>query len=219
MAKRRSYHHGDLKRALLEASLTLIGEAGAGAFTLREVARRAGVSHNAPYRHFRDREELLAAVAANGFNRLRKSMAKAAESGSVPSDRLRLSGRGYVEFALQHPQHFAVMFDLPHRFDSYPETRAASERAFGALAHYVEDCQAEGSLPAGDWQSLALLAWSMVHGIAKLALSGHLPFSKPAQVLQFTDMATDALRLGMANLSNSRGITCFNRPLKGKKRS
>jgi AcrR family transcriptional regulator len=156
-----------------------------------------------PYRHFRDKEELLAAVAAEGFDRLTESMTRAAGSGSGALDRLRLSGRGYVEFALRHPQHFAVMFDVPRRFDSYPETRAAGERALGTLVRYVEDCQAEGSLPKGDWKPLALLAWSIVHGVAKLALGGRLPFSKTAQVLQFTDIATEALRLGMANLPNS----------------
>src|SRR5208283_6146894 len=138
MPKRRSYHHGNLKQALLEASLDLIRKAGPGAFTLREVARRAGVSHNAPYRHFRDKEELLAALAAEGFDRLTAAMTKAAESASGALDRFRMSGRGYVEFALRHPQHFAVMFEVPWRFELYPETRAAGERAFGPLVRYVE---------------------------------------------------------------------------------
>ena len=93
----RSYHHGNLKQALLEASLNLIREVGPGAFTLREVARRAGVSHNAPYRHFRDKEELLAALAAEGFDRLTDAMTKAAESaterlGALSIERARLRG-------------------------------------------------------------------------------------------------------------------------------
>jgi AcrR family transcriptional regulator len=197
MRKPRSYHHGNLKQALLQASLGLIREIGPGAFTLREVARRAGVSHNAPYRHFRDKEELLAAVAAEGFDRLTESMVRAAKSGSGALDRLRLSGRGYVQFALSFPQHFAVMFDAPRRFDLYPQTRAAGERAFGTLLHYIEGCQAEGLLPKGDARSLALLAWSMVHGIAKLAIGGHLPWRGITDVLNFTDMATRALPHGM----------------------
>jgi hypothetical protein len=130
-------------------------------------------------------------------------MVRAAESGSSALERLRLSGRGYVQFALRHPQHFAVMFDASRRFDSYPETRAAGERAFGTLVGYIEDCQREGVLPGGDCKPLALLAWSMVHGVAKLALSGRLPFSETAQVLEFTDMATQALRQGMTNMAKS----------------
>jgi AcrR family transcriptional regulator len=195
----RSYHHGNLKQALLEASLDLIRKAGPGAFTLREVARRAGVSHNAPYRHFRDKEELLAALAAEGFDRLTAAMTKAAESASGALDRFRMSGRGYVEFALRHPQHFAVMFEVPWRFESYPETQAAGERAFGTLVRYVEACQAEGALPPGDAKPFALLAWSMVHGVAKLAIGGRLPLSGTADVLRFTDTATAALWRGLAH--------------------
>jgi len=203
MNKRRPYHHRNLKQALLEASLELIREIGPGAFTLREVARRAGVSHNAPYRHFRNKEALLAAVAAEGFERLTKAMTQAAESTTGALDRLRLSGRGYVKFALSHPQHFAVMFDAPWRFGSYPEARAAGERAFGTLVRCIKECQAEGYLPKGNWKPLALFAWAMVHGISKLALSGRLPFSEAAQVLQFTDLATAALKVGMANMADS----------------
>ncbi len=149
-----SYHHGNLKQALLKASLELIRKAGPGAFTLREVARRAGVSHNAPYRHFRDKEELLAALAAEGFDRLTAAMIKAAGSASGAMERFGLSGRGYVEFALRYPQHFAVMFEVPWRYDSYPQTQAAGERAFGTLVGYVEACQAEGILPPGDARAL-----------------------------------------------------------------
>src|SRR5208282_2931262 len=143
MPKRRSYHHGNLKQALLAASLDLIRRAGPGAFTLREVARRAGVSHNAPYRHFRGKEELLAALAAEGFDRLTAAMTKAAESAASALDRFRLSGRGYVEFALRYPQHFAVMFEVPWRYESHPQTQEAGARAFGTLVRYVTECQAE----------------------------------------------------------------------------
>jgi AcrR family transcriptional regulator len=194
----RSYHHGNLKQALLEASLELIRKSGPGAFTLREVARRAGVSHNAPYRHFRDKEELLAALAAEGFDRLTAAMTKAAEAGIGALERFRLSGRGYVDFALRHPQHFAVMFEVPWRYDSYPHTQAAGARAFGTLVRYVEACQAEQVLPPGDAKPFALLAWSMVHGVAKLAIGGRLPLAEPADVLDFTDAATAALARGLA---------------------
>ena len=195
----RSYHHGNLKQALLEASLALIRKSGAGAFTLREVARRAGVSHNAPYRHFRNKEELLAALGAEGFDRLTAAMTKAAESATGALERFHMSGRGYVEFALRYPQHFAVMFEVPWSYELYPETPAAGARAFGTLVRYVEACQTEGALPPGDAQPFALLAWSLVHGVAKLAISGRLPFRKSADVLRFTDAATAALSRGMGN--------------------
>ncbi len=192
-----SYHHGNLKHALLEASLDLIRKGGPGAFTLREVARRAGVSHNAPYRHFRDKEALLAALAAEGFDRLTAAMARAAESASGAIEGFRASGRGYVEFALRYPQHFAVMFEAPWRMAAYPETQAAGARAFGTLVRHVEACQAEQLLPAGDPKPYALVAWSMVHGVAKLAIGGRLPLANAAEVLRFTDTATGALWRGL----------------------
>lgn len=195
----RSYHHGNLKQALLEASLDLIRAVGPDAFTLREVARRAGVSHNAPYRHFRDKEALLAALATEGFDRLTASMTKTAAAASGAVERLRASGRGYVEFAIRHPQHFAVMFEIPWRFASYPETQAAGARAFGTLVRYVEACQVEHALPAGDAMPFALLAWSMVHGVAKLAIGGRLPLSGTAGMLRFTDTATAVLWRGLSN--------------------
>jgi len=199
MRKSRSYHHGNLKQALLAASLDLIQKAGPGAFTLREVARRAGVSHNAPYRHFRDKEELLAALAAEGFDRLTAAMTKAAQSAAGALERFRMGGRGYVKFALRNPQHFTVMFEVPLQMDLYPQTHAAGERAFGTLVRYVEACQAEGVLPPGDPNPFALLAWSMVHGVAKLAISGRLPLSEPSDVLDFADAATAALWRGLAH--------------------
>jgi len=197
MKPARPYHHGNLKPALLQAALALIREVGPGAFTLREVARRAGVSHNAPYRHFRDKNELLAAVAAEGFDRLREAMVRSAASATSALERLQLSGQGYVRFALRYPQHFAVIFEGPGRFDRYPEAHAAGERAFATLVHFIEACQVEGSLPQGDAQPFALLAWSMVHGVAKLAVAKRLPFSKRADVLAFTDAATRTLTQGL----------------------
>jgi len=199
MPKPRSYHHGNLKQALLEASLDLIRKSGPGAFTLREVARMAGVSHNAPYRHFHDKEELLAALAAEGFDRLTAAMVKTAKSATGAMERFRASGRGYVEFALSHPQHFALMFEHERGFSGYPQSQPGGKRAFATLVGFVEACQEEQVLPPGDARPFALLAWSMVHGVAKLAISGRLPMSEPADVLNFTDAATAALARGLAN--------------------
>jgi AcrR family transcriptional regulator len=194
----RPYHHGNLKAALLDAALALISEVGPEAFTLREVARRAGVSHNAPYRHFRDKDELFAVVAVQGFERLTASMKRSAARGSTPKDRFRLCGRGYVSFALRWPQHFMVMFDLPSTRDKYPEYAAAGDEAFATLLQYIIDCQESGVLAPGNPKQIAFLVWSLVHGIAKLAISQHLPFSSSA-ALDFTDAASRMITMGIGD--------------------
>lgn len=196
--KPHPYHHGNLEEALLAAALELVKTVGPEGITMREIARRAGVSHNAPYRHFRDKQELLAAVAATGFDRLTESMTRAAASGSDAGERLRLSGVGYVQFALRYPQHIAIMFDVPKPLEKYPLAHAAGERAFATLLGYIADCQREGILPEGNTEQLALVAWSMVHGVAKLAIGGQLPFARTKEVLAFTGTAVDALMHGMA---------------------
>ena len=193
----RPYHHGQLKQALFHAALALISEVGPQAFTLREVARRAGVSHNAPYRHFRDKDELLALVAVQGFERLTAAMKRAAARGSTAEERFRLCGRGYVSFALRWPQHFLVMFDLPSSRDKYPEHAKAGDEAFATLLALIVECQEAGVLSRGDPEPLAFMVWSMVHGIAKLAASRHLPFHRDG-VLDFADATFRVMTSGMA---------------------
>ena len=196
----RPYHHGNLKEALLAAALKLIGAVGPRAFTLREVARLAGVSHNAPYRHFRDRDDLLTAIAGDGFNRLAEAMLEAAASASGALERMRLGGRGYVQFALRHPEHFLVMFDYCDNLEAYPEQAAAGRRAFQILLDLIVAAQEAGQLPSVEPQAVALTAWSQVHGIAKLAIGNHLPFESETGVLDFTDFATRALAEGLVSL-------------------
>jgi AcrR family transcriptional regulator len=185
MRRAKPYHHGNLRETLLEAAIRLIAEIGPTAFTLREVARRAGVSHNAPYRHFRDRDDLMAAVAAQGFRELTRAMMEAAAPKSDALDRLKHAGLGYVTFALRRPEHFTVMFDAPISKRKHPDSAAAGEEAFATLLGFVKHCQDAGRLPSGDLRQMALLAWTMVHGIAKLAITGRLPFHSNAEVLKF----------------------------------
>ena len=194
------YHHVNLRRTLLEAAVELIGEVGPRAFTLREVARRAGVSHNAPYRHFSNKNALLADVATEGFERLTATMQKTMARARSPLDRLELSGCGYVTFALQWPQHFAVMFDHPPDVESEEKRRAATT-AFGVLQGCVGAAQESGDLPSCDPLPLAWMAWSFVHGVAKLAVSGNLPLNARSTV-KFTRSASRAIFAGMkaANL-------------------
>ena len=188
---RRPYHHGNLRETLLQGAVRVIGETGPAAFTLREVARRAGVSHNAPYRHFRDKDAILAAVAAQGFRELTRAMREAGRQPLKALDKLKQSGLAYVAFAVRRPEHFTVMFDAPVCTSKDPEYTQASQEAFDTLVSYIRNCQDEGELPAGNTMERTLYAWSLVHGIAKLAVAGRFPFRTKATLLKFTTFAID----------------------------
>jgi len=188
---RRPYHHGNLRDTLLQGALRTIAELGPAAFTLREVARRAGVSHNAPYRHFRDKDALLSAVAAQGFRELTAAMLEAGRKQSSALGKLKQSGVAYVAFAIRRPEHFTVMFDAPVCSNDDPEYKEASEESFNTLVTFIRNCQEEGLLPAGNTLERALYAWSLVHGIAKLAVAARLPFRSKAATIKFAKFAID----------------------------
>lgn len=169
------YHHGDLRRALIEASLALISEQGFSALTLREVARRAGVTHAAPYRHFSDKEALLAAVAQEGFRSMAALMKERMDQEREPIERLSACGVAYVLFAVQHPAHFRVMFG-PHFSRPADHEGLAKEggSAFGLLVQTITQGQQAGVLRAGEPIPLALTAWALVHGLASLLVDQQL---------------------------------------------
>lgn len=188
---RKPYHHGDLRKALLQSAIRLIREVGPTAFTLREVARRAGVSHNAPYRHFRDKEDLIAAVATEGYQELTAAMVAAASQQPDVLDRLKHAGLAYIRFALHRPEHFTVMFDAPFALQRHPDAARAAKQAFSTMAGLVSICLQEKRLVPGDSARYALLAWSMVHGVAKLAITGRLPYRTTAGVMKFAAFVID----------------------------
>jgi AcrR family transcriptional regulator len=200
VAPRRPYHRTNLKESLVDSAVALIGEEGPQGFTLREVARRAGVSHNAPYRHFRSKDDLLAEVAAQGFDRLTEGMKNAMAKGRTAAERLSLAGCSYVQFALESPQHILIMFEMPAAANQRPEHAAAANRAFQKLLDAIVAVQAEGGLPGGDPQTFAVASWSGVHGLAKLAIGGRLPFDSK-QTLDFAGYLTQVLRHGMATVA------------------
>ncbi|MCG3172451.1 MAG: hypothetical protein GMKNLPBB_00603 [Myxococcota bacterium] len=175
--EKKPYHHGDLRAALIHAALELVQENGARGLTLREAARRAGVSHAAPYRHFDGKEALIAAVAEEGFRLMSRSMRdEMSIAGSDPAARFNASGVGYLRFAVEHPGHFRLMFssDVPMD-DKYPSLAAAGADSFGVLVECIVNCQQAGVMRAGDVMEIALLCWSQVHGLATLYVEGQLP--------------------------------------------
>lgn len=195
------YHHGDLRQALIDAALQLISEEGFAALSLREVARRAGVTHAAPYRHFTDKEALLGAVAAEGFRLMTLAMRERMAREEQLLERLGASGIAYVLFAVAHPAHFRVMFG-PH-FTRPPEPSLASNPetdAFGLLVGTIEEGQKAGVLREEPTMALALAAWSLVHGLASLLVDGKLEQSL-TQVGGVEALARSQTRLLFAGLA------------------
>ncbi len=166
----RGYHHGNLKEALVRAALELIAEKGPAGFTFADAARFAGVSPAAPYRHFRDRDALLADVAQRGFVLFSSALANAWDEGRpdvmTAFDRL---GKAYLAFAKGEPAYYSAMFEAGVSLDSDPQLREASENAFAVLRAAAEKLVAmmppQGRPPA---LMVALHVWSMTHGIASL---------------------------------------------------
>ncbi|TVY02745.1 TetR/AcrR family transcriptional regulator [Mycolicibacterium porcinum] len=171
----RSYHHGDLPSALVQAALELLEEGGATELSLRAAARRAGVSTAAPYRHFADRDALLSAVAAVGYRELATQLAAANPSPETPDDLADIA-IAYVNFALQRPGLFRAMFAEPCDPTS-PERVAAGE----AISEYLRSIVRQ-ALPTSDPDAMANAVWALVHGLAFLHLDGKFDASSPDTV-------------------------------------
>ena len=171
----RSYHHGSLREALVAAAEAVIAERGVDGFSLREAARRAGVSAAAPQHHFRDARGLLTAVAGAGFVELGDALTAAdRNAGPARSDRLRAQGRAYVGFALAHPGRFDVMWREARIDPADPAYQQAGARAFALLEAAVAGRPATDTPehPPREAEPVALACWSLVHGFARLALDG-----------------------------------------------
>jgi AcrR family transcriptional regulator len=199
LRKGRRYHHGNLRHALIEAALALIGKGGTGSFTLREIGRRAGVSHGALYRHFATKDALLAELAAEGFRGLLASIQEAAdEAGSDALARFKQTSIGYVRFALEHPAHFRVMFEPVDTLAGGAGLADALQMAFEYLLTLIRSCQTSGQIGEGDPNDIALCSWAMVHGVATLLVNGRLEIPSDKAVEELIFRLTDLLEQGLA---------------------
>ena len=190
------YHHGDLPRAMLQQAVRVIQKQGVEALTLRMVGEKLGVSRTALYRHFADKRALLGAVAAEGFRMLRRETANAYAAAGRGDAGFRAMGLAYVRFALAHPAHYRIMFGGFVASDKGPAGVADPDTdAFQVLVDAIVEQQRAGLVRADDAQQLAIYIWSMVHGIAMLALDAHLPPSMDADALM--RFANERLRTGI----------------------
>lgn len=199
---RRTYHHGDLRNALLAAALALVRRHGPGAVTLRDVAKRAGVSEAAPYHHFESKSHLLLEVAAQGFAALGERLISAAATGATAHDRLVAMGAAYVQFALDEPGYFRLLFgahvvELVAHPAAAP-TKQAGRAAAELLRQGVVELVAETGcrLPARD---LERVLWSQIHGLAWLVLEQELRPEPSAE--ESVALARCAIELVLAGAS------------------
>jgi AcrR family transcriptional regulator len=181
------YHHGDLRRALLDSALEAIGEQGPAAVSLRDVARRAGVSHAAPTHHFGDKTGLLTALATEGWTLLADALGETAAEGHGFAE----LGVGYVLFATSHPAHFAVMRAPGLARSADPDLVAAMRRAGAHLHAGAEQFDTQA---AQDRETTALAAWSLVHGLAALILEGAVTPDPGTDVATLARAVTARLR-------------------------
>ena len=197
-----NYHHGDLRRALLDAALAIVESDGIDGLTLRSVARSAGVSHAAPKHHFGDLRGLHCALAEEGFHALRDQMVSSQtdEPDADSLSQVKSLCMAYVEFASRSPGHFRGMFHSKVADRSgQPELEQAAQSAFGLVVEAVQRAQDDGQIREGDTRGIALAAWALVHGLSTLAVDDYLGdrgFSSADPVV-LADQLIDLLQQGM----------------------
>jgi AcrR family transcriptional regulator len=169
---KKAYHHGELHEALLQTAEALLEQDGPAGLSLRKIGRQLGVTPGAPYRHFEDKDALLAALATQGFQRLRQMMLDGQEGAVDAEGRLRRAGVGYLGFASKHPELFRLMFGWMPARDA-PELYESGDAAFAVLEGILQACEKEGLL-SRDVREAGLLAWSAVHGAAFLLIDDGL---------------------------------------------
>jgi AcrR family transcriptional regulator len=176
------YHHGNLRNRLIEIANELLAEEGVSDLSLRKIAHRAGVSHNAPYMHFADKEAVLAAIAEAGFQLLATEVEAAiATAGDSYRQQLLAASHAYVRFGLDRPHHLQVMF-CAYDESKYPHVLSAARGSLDRLLKLVTDGQDRGEFIAGNPQEMTKAIWAMVHGIATLSISYQTQMLLPGKI-------------------------------------
>ncbi|MEP7288152.1 MAG: TetR/AcrR family transcriptional regulator [Chloroflexota bacterium] len=191
--KSKPYHHGDLRNTLIQAGLEMLSEGGAAALDLRKIARKVGVSHSAPYRHFADKQALLAAINEEGFLRLAERIEAALkEAPNDPLEQLQAIATTYMQFAVDNPWLMREMFSgLTIDRESFPSLYNASKAVYHYYVQVVELGQQQGSIIEGDARALAGVLKSLLHGVAMLTIENQMPpFSDgpdgPSQLMRYS---------------------------------
>ncbi len=175
----KTYHHGDLKNALIQAGIEILAREGVSGLSLRKVARQAGVSHAAPYAHFADKQALIAAISTEGHKKIYARIARIVEQ--YPDEPLRQfveTAWAYVGFGFEEPDHFKITFSgVIEKERDYPALVEMTEKNFQMLRKIVAGCQSEGILDPGEPDLIAVGVWGLVHGFVSLIHEGHISHS------------------------------------------
>ncbi len=176
MPKKKTYHHGDLKNALVEAGAEILSKEGVSGLSLRKVAQKAGVSHAAPYAHFADKQALIAAISTEGYHRLYEAIDAAGQRYAGDPLRQLVEGAwAYVQFALNDPDHFKITLSgVVEKEKDYPAFVEVSRQSFALVVQIVEACQKAGVLNRGPSDLIAVSLWSLIHGFVSLILEGQI---------------------------------------------
>lgn len=172
----KKYHHGDLKNALIEAGIKILAKEGVGGLSLRKVAKKAGVSHSAPYAHFADKQSLIAAISTEGFKQLYAELdAAVSQYASDPKRQLMEGAWAYVQFAMNNTDTFHIMFSgVLEKEKDYPAFVEISRRNFERVVDVIRACQDAGVLRPAPQEIMALSVWGQLHGIISLVLEGQV---------------------------------------------
>lgn len=177
-----NYHHGDLKNALIWAGIEILSKEGMQALSLRNVAKKAGVSHAAPYAHFADKQALIAAIATEGYKKLYQRLETVQRNQDDPLAGLIAIAQAYVQFAIDEPDHFKITFSgVVEAEKDYPEYVEQSKRCFALVVAAVADCQKKALLYQGNSQLVTVSLWANIHGFVQLVLANQLPSALIAQ--------------------------------------
>lgn len=182
----KTYHHGDLKNALIKAGVEILSKEGIEGLSLRKVAQRAGVSHNAPYSHFPDKQSLIAAISTEGFKQLYEELGLAISAHPTePKKQLQEGAQRYVQFAMNNTDTFKIMFSgVLEKEKEYPAFVEISHKTFDRVVEIVRACQDAGILRPSPAEIMAVAVWGQVHGILALRLEGQISHT----VLDQTDI-------------------------------
>ncbi|WP_375748167.1 TetR/AcrR family transcriptional regulator [Vibrio sp. HN007] len=201
--RKKNYHHGNLREAVLEAAHKLLELEGINSITFRRIAREVGVSQNAPYSHFKDKTALLEALAADGFHGLLNSMRKSSASYSTPSDHLQAIGKGYVTYALSNPALFKLMFDMQQSATSESiALQTVSSQSFQVLRDAVANVQASKNQEGADGLIASISAWALVQGLSVLLIENKLSANPEVQSLNSSDIIEQSTKIFTQGLIN-----------------